>query len=370
MTWLKRRLAPFLPGSDSPEVTDGELALFIVCVLVTTIGLAGDIARHLQHPESLENDFISGWHLVLYGGVASVGAFIGLGAIRRGPGYVGAVATGSIGFALLSLGGALDAAWHEAFGTEAAVEALVSPPHLVVFAGLAFLLTAPVVVLWKREARRLGLIASVAAMVSVVSMVLVTSLFTGFLSPLSGGLSLQAGYVEPLVGESVQEYDTVRGLGIAVWTAAMLAAAMAVLLVRFRLVPGVLFLGFVLLGLPPLFVNGSTGVGGTTSVDIFNPLTVAFAVAGVTAEACIALMGRPTLGRIGASVTGAAVASSLWAATFAVLHSDGRLQWTEALWAGTVTLSALVGATVGALVALPVATGPSMSTGTVGPHPV
>lgn len=348
----------FLPSPDGPKVTDGEVAVFILCVLVTTIGLTGDIARHLQHPESLENDFVSGWHLVLYGGVASVGAFIGIGAVRRGPGFVGAVATGVIGFALLSLGGVADAAWHAAFGTEVAVEALVSPPHLVVFAGLAFLLTAPIVVLWKRPVVRLGMVGSTAVLVSLVSTILVTSLFTGFLSPLSGGLSLQT-FIEPLVGESVQDYDTVRGLGIAVWTSAVLAAAFAVALIRFRLVPGAVLVGFLILGIPALLVSEPESI---------YPLCVGFAVAGLVVELCVLAMGRPTLGRIGASVTGAAVGASLWAATFAALAADGRLAWTEALWAGTVTLSGLVGAAVAALVALPVGTGAGM-TGSAAPRP-
>jgi hypothetical protein len=343
-----------------PAVTDGEMAVFIVCVLVTTIGLAGDIARHLEHPESLENDFLSGWHLVLYGGVASVGAFIGVGAIRRGPAYLASVATGVIGFALLSFGGAFDAVWHEVFGTEALVEALVSPPHLVVFAGLAFLLTSPIVVLWGRPATRLGLVGSVAVLVSIVSTVLVTSLFTGFLSPLSGGLSLQVGYVEPLVGESVQEYDTVRGLGIAIWTSALLAAAFTVVLVRFRLLPGAVLVGFLLLGIPPLVVSEPESI---------YPLTLGFAAAGVVIEVCVLLLGRPTLGRVAASVTGAAAGAALWAATFAGLAADDRLAWTEALWAGTITLSALVGAAVAGLVALPVPTGAAVVDSVPGPHP-
>ncbi len=350
-----RRLLP--EADDVPAVTDGEIAVFIVCVLVTTIGLAGDIARHLQQPQSLENDFLSGWHLVLYGGVASVGAFIGVGAVRRGLGYLSSVATGVIGFALLSFGGAFDAGWHEVFGTEAAVEALVSPPHLVVFAGLAFLLTAPIVVLWKRPARRLGVVGSIAVLVSVVSVVLVTSLFTGFLSPLSGGLSLQAGYIEPLVGESVQEYDTVRGLGIAIWTSALLAAAFTVVLVRFRLLPGMVLGGFLLLGIPPLVVS---------EPDSIYPLTLGFAAAGLAIEAGVLAFGRPTLGRVGASVTGAAAGAALWAVTFAALAGDGRLAWTEALWAGTITLCGLVGAAVAALVALPAPTGDAVADGVPG----
>lgn len=349
----------YLPYPGSPEVTDGELAVFIVCALVTTVGLAGDIARHLSDPGSLTNDFLSGWHLVLYGGVASVGAWIGVGAIRRGPAYVGSVATATIGFVLLCIGGAVDAAWHDAFGTEVAAEALVSPPHLLVFAGLAFLLTAPIVWLWRRPARRLGALASLAVLVSLVSTVLVTTLFTGFLTPLAGGLSLQAGYTEPLVGESLQDYDQVRGLGIALWTTVLVVAAFTVVLVRFRLLPGTILVGFLLIGAPALFVSDET----------IMPLVAGFGVAGLVAEVLALLLGTPTLDRVGASVVGAAMGAMLWATTFAALRMDDRLAWNPSLWAGTVTLSALFGAATAALVALPAPTGDSLVDGLSGPQP-
>ena len=362
---IRERMRRALPTDDRLGVTDAELAVLILCNLVTTVGLAGDIARHLKNPDQLSNDFVSGWHLVLYGGVLAVGAWLGIGAIRRGPAYLHAAGTATIGFLLLSFGGFCDAAWHHAFGTEAAVEALVSPPHLVVFTGLVFLLTSPLVVLWKRPARRLGVVASIAALASVVSAVLVTSLFTGFLSPLAGGLSLQAGYTEPLLGESLQDYDQVRGLGIAVWTVAVIVAAFTVLWVRFRLPPGMTFVGFVLIGLPAFVVTGDA-ISWNAPI---RPLVVGFAVAGLVAEVLIGLLGRPTLGRIGASVTGAAVGAMLWAATFAGLQQQDRLVWNQSLWGGTVTLSALVGAAVAALVALPAPTGAAVVDSVLGPRP-
>lgn len=355
---LRDRVRKLLPRDDRVAVRDGELAILIVCNLVTTVGLAGDIARHLLEPESLDNDFVSGWHLVLYGGVASVGLWLGLGAVRRGPAFLGASVTTVIGFGLLSLGGATDLVWHEQFGTEAAVEALVSPPHLVVFAGLTFLLTSPIVILWKRHATRLGWVPSIAVLASTISAVLVTMLFTGFLSPLAGGLSLQAGYVEPLVGESLQDYDQVRGLGIAVWTVAVLVAAFTVVLVRFRVQPGLVTVGFVLIGLPALQISEGA-----------EPLVAGLAAAGLVTELLVLLLGRPTLGRGAASLVGAATGASMWAATFAVLAGDDRLAWTEALWGGTITLSALVGAAVAALVALPAPTGDTFVDSPMGPLP-
>jgi len=344
---LHRLVRPYLKRPGGPRVTDGEMLLFIVCVLVTTVGLSGDIARHVQNPGDLEGDFLSGWHLVLYGGVAAVGACIGLGALRRGPSYVGAVGTGTIGFLLLAVGGVADAAWHEVFGTEARVEALVSPPHLLVFAGLAFLLTAPIVVAWERPDRRLGWIASIAVCTSMISMLLVTSLFTGYSSPLSGGVSFDTGYVEPVVGESNSEYDVVRGLSMIVWLAAILSAAHALVLLRFRPKPGLVALGFALLAIPPYVIGDS---------DTVKALSLGLVAAGLVAEAGVAVFGRPVLGRLGAVATMALANAALWASAFLVLDLDEAMAWPVHLWTGAIAISVLVAAAAAGVVGLRIPT--------------
>lgn len=359
-TFLARERLRRTFGGDRIDISDGELLVLIVCNLVTTVGLAGDIARHLQTPDDLQGDFLSSWHLVLYGGVTAVALWLGIGAVRRGPVFVTSAGWTTIGFLLLAVGGALDAAWHSAFGTEANVEALVSPPHLIVFAGLAFLLTSPIVVLWRRPARRLGLVASIVALSSVVTAVLVTSLFTGFLSPLASGMSLSQGFVEPMVGESPIDYDQVRGLGIAVWTVAMLVASFTVVLVRFRPMPGLLAVSVFLCGAPTLVLSDPT---------VTRPLALGYAMAGLVLEAMVALLGRPTLGRAAASATGAAMGAMLWASTFALMANDARLIWSRAMWSGTVLLAAMVGAAVAALVALPAPTGAAVVDSPLGPRP-
>lgn len=379
MTFLDRW---FGSPDDQPTITDGELFALIVFNLITTIGLAGDIARHLQHPEQLNSkDFLSGWHLILYGGVFGVGLWLGVGAIRRGPAFVRAGSFTTLGFVSLSIGGLLDAAWHGTFGTEKAVEALVSPPHLVVFAGLLFLLTGPIVMLWRWEPVRLGWVQSLAVLVSMVSSVLVTSLFTGFLSPFSGGMSLQPGYTEPLVGESISDYDQVRGLGIVVWTIVVLTVGFVVPLCRFRLKPGLIVIGFALLVIPARVLSG---------VEVM-PLVYGFLAAGLVVEVGAGLLSRPVLGRVGASLVAALLGMSLWATSFAVLQGDqlpdpyaglvldqgtvgatsgsdqvvdvgpdfapvnpygsvgDRLAWGPALFGGAILLSGMVGAAVAAL---------------------
>ena len=332
---------------------DAELSVLLLCTLVTTVGLAGDIARHLlDDVENLQGDFLSGWHLVLYGGVASVGAWIAVGALRRGPAFVGSVPTTTAGFLVLTVGGLVDSVWHEAFGTEQAVEALVSPPHLIVFAGLVLLLTSPLALLWPRPVNRLGPVASAAAVVSVVSALLVASLFTGFLSPMAGGLSLQAGYVEPLVGESMQDYDQVRGLGVVLWSPVLVLTGFVVLLGRFRVTPGLLVAGMSVLGVPPVVLAGDHAL----------PVLVGFAAAGVVLEAGVAVFARPTLAPVGASLVAAAVGATLWTGTFVALRVESRLQWSETMVGGSIMLAAMAGAAVAVVVLArigPVSEGPT-----------
>jgi hypothetical protein len=346
-------------GTERVAIGDAELLVLIACNLVATVGLAGDIARHLENPDNLGNDFLAGWHLVLYGGVTAVGVWLGVGAIRHGLAFLWSAGTTTLGFLALSAGGVADALWHARFGVEAEVEALVSPPHLVVFTGLALLLTSPIVVIWRRAARRLGFVPSFAVLSSAVCAVLVTSLFTGFLSPLASGMSLQPDYIEPLVGESPVPYDQVRGLGIAVFTVVLLVGAFTTILVRFRPMPGMVAIGWSLCALPALFISG----------EAVRPVVWGYAVAGLVTEAMVALVGRPTLGRRGAPATGALAGSMLWAATFALLSQDGRLGWSTSLWAGTVVLSGLVGAATAALVALPAPTGDAVVDSPLGPRP-
>jgi hypothetical protein len=356
---VRERVRRLRPGGDV-AISDGELLVLIACNILTTVGLSGDIARHLQNPQDLQGDFLSGWHLVLYGGVTSVAIWLGVGALRRGPAFVTSAGVTTIGFLILAFGGVFDSLWHNQFGTEANVEALVSPPHLTVFAGLTFLLTSPIVILWRRPARRLGVLASFVALSSIVTTILVISLFTGFLSPLASGMSLSDGYVEPMIGESINDYDQVRGLGIAVWTVAVLVAAFTVILVRFRPFPGMVAVSVFLCGAPAILLTES---------DVIRPLVVGYAMAGLVAEGLMELLGKPTLGRFGAAVTGAGIGSMLWAATFAILSNEDRMGWSTALWSGTILLCGMVGATVASLVALPAPTGDAVVDTPLGPRP-
>jgi hypothetical protein len=339
---FKEKQDYYFPKDNDTFVSSFEMIVLIICNLVSTVGLTGDISRHLLDPGSIDEGFLAGWHLVLYGGVIAVGLWLGLGAIRKGPQFIGAVLPTTLGFFILSAGGLADWAWHTRFGVEVSVEALVSPPHLFVLVGLVCLLMSPVYILWKQDQRKLGLVPSLIAVCSVTITLLVVMLFTGFLSPLVGGMELQPGYIEPLVGESPMIYDQVRGLGITIWTTVLVVAGFMLIFTKFKLFPGVTLVGFASLAVPSFFV---------VSEETW-PVAAAFAVTGLLTEVSLLLFARPTLGKFGAGFTGALIGFGLWFSVFKFLENDSRLLWETTLWTGTASLSGLVGFVIGSLLVL------------------
>ena len=129
--------------------------------------------------------------------------------------------------------------------------------------------------------------------------------------------------------------------------------------------PGSILVAYACIGFPALIVTRGQVLTGH---DLW-PLVDGFIVAGLVVEVVVAFFGRPTLGRGGASLAGALGGAALWATTFAALGVNHRLAWNQSMWGGTVTLSALVGAVVAALVALPAPTGQAVIDSPLGPLP-
>lgn len=334
--------------------------MLLGCSFVVGIGMAGDVWTRLLDPFAAPGTPIGGWKLAQLAGMGLVAVWTALGAARRGSDWLVSVLPVVVGLGLLAVGVLVDLWWHERFGSEVMLETLVSPPHLLSLAGVLLLLVTPVFVLWHMPARRLGFLASSCIVLSVVFSLQIVSLFTGFASPLAGGMTLTYGYVEPVVGESAVEYDQIRGLATVAWSAVLLSATFTIVLVRFKLVVGFVALTMAATAAPTLVITGR---------EIL-PLVVGFLVAGTVAEAVVALAGRPTLSRGAAVLNGALMCTSLWVVAFRILSMDGRLDWTTSLWTGSVVLAALIAAATAALVALAVPSRVGIDLSTSVPHPV
>jgi hypothetical protein len=323
------------PDERTPaRVTPAWLFALMVANTVAAVGLFGDIARHVSITAVLDgDDFLSGWHLVLYGGVAGVAVVLGALALTHGPrAPIVLLPAASAGLATLTLGGIVDSVWHELYGVEAAFEALVSPPHLVILAGLVMLMIAPIGAVADGPSAPLDALRSLVLALSITSLLLVISLFTGYLTPLIGGSEFQAGaYVEALVGTSYLDYDTSRGLGVTLWFGTLVSLVVVVVRARTAPVAGTWTIAFGLLGAAPLVASGRVAF----------PLTAALVVFGFLSD-LVATRSRPHPLAVGLAV------AAMWATMFAVIGARGDLLWQQELWSGVVATGFLVGTVVAA----------------------
>lgn len=93
-----------------------------------------------QNRGSLET-FFTPWHGLFYLGATAVFGHVLLVVRRSGgvpPGYLPAL----VGGPLFLLAGGSDFLWHQAFGLEVGLDALLSPTHLLLASGLLLLSTA------------------------------------------------------------------------------------------------------------------------------------------------------------------------------------------------------------------------------------
>ena len=162
-----------------------------------------------------------------------------------------------------------------------------------------------------------------------------------------------------MIGESINDYDQVRGLGIAVWTVAVLVGGVHR---GPRALPAGArdaALSVFLCGAPALLL---------TEPDVIRPLVLGYAMAGLVAEGLWSSSASPRSAALGAAVTGAASARCSGPP-----RSRAQPRGPAGLEHGPVVghdlLSGMVGAAVASLVALPAPTGDAVVDSPLGPRP-
>ncbi len=179
------------PASDMR--LDWMMAL-ISCAIVFGLYIDGWAHNHGQ----VDDSFFTPWHALLYGAVGLAGLVLVLTHFRnvsRGCRWTRALPAGYtlslIGFFAFGAGGLADMLWHEAFGFEEGIEALISPSHLYLALTGLLIMTGPIRSLWRRESD--GSWGSVAPI--VLCFTAVTSVFTFFnaYAPIGGDLIVLTG---------------------------------------------------------------------------------------------------------------------------------------------------------------------------------
>jgi len=281
----------------------------------------------------VDNTFFTPWHAVLYAGATVLMLFLALSQGRqlaRGddwrhalpPGYLLAL----LGAGLFVLGGGLDLVWHQLFGVEVNLEALLSPTHLLLAFGGSLMATGPLRAAWQRPAAPApgGWFTLGPLVVSALLFLSVLTFFTTFVHPLDVDLASAWEAEQPAwLSESV-------GLAGLLLQAAFLAGVVLPLARRFSLPFGALT---VIIGVNSLLM--------AVFQDRYG-LALAAVAAGLLADVLYARL-RPAAGRARFYVFAATLPVLVSGSYFLALAASTGIAWTIHLWLGSILLTGFVG---------------------------
>lgn len=279
-------------------------------------------AHQSEKPET----FFSPWHGILYSGFVTAVFWFAWRGFRAGRGINpagGLDRLTAVGFLMFGGAGIADGIWHQIFGVEADLEALVSPSHLALFFGGFLMVSSPIRLAARRRVER-GVVGRQEVtwaewMPQAVTLTLSTALigfFTLYLSPFAGVGGTR------LLDEDTRELAEVLGIASVLAFNALLISALLFALRRWQ--PpfgfGALLFGGVAFGM--------SGLDGFALIELVAPALVA----GVVVDALVVRKSPVTvIVALGALV--------LWGGFFAVAHASYGLAWTVELWAGSIVLA-------------------------------
>jgi hypothetical protein len=249
------------------------------------------------------------------------------------------------GVALFGVAGAGDMVWHEVFGIEANVEALLSPTHLLLMIGAGLFVSGPLRSAWHRLdpaesgwSAQLPLVLSATITLSVLTFA--TMYVHPIVNPLAGAGHQHAGAI-PLI--------VVHELGVAsiLLQTAILMGSLLVLVRRFSLPQGALTV--------VLTLNASA-MSLLTEHYQFIP---AWLLAGVVADLLVHEFDRSR--SLAWRGFGVAVPVALFGLYFGTLWMTEGIAWTVHVWVGAIVLAGIVGWLGSYLVAPPTIDDPSIT---------
>ncbi len=210
----------------------------------------------------VDNTFFTPWHAVLYGSFGIVGALLigtQLWNINKGHSWGKALPRGYllavVGVLIFGFGGVADMFWHETFGIEVGVEALLSPSHLILAVGAFLIISAPLRAVWVRGKRLSGWRDYLPVVLSAAMMLNFLGFFTQ-ITYLNGHLRWLAG-PRP---EHTFEND-LMGISGTLVTAGFIVGIMLLLLRRWKTLPfGTFTFIFALNGVLMVWMEGENNI--------------------------------------------------------------------------------------------------------------
>ena len=324
------------PSSGAPASTAVETrprltwTQDLVTVALATIMEVGGILDGWAHSHIPDLETVlTPWHGVLYAGYVLTAGWIALQVMRcwrSGRRGINAVPVGYglgvAGVAGWGVAGLLDlGVWHQIFGIEQGIEALLSPTHLMLATAEILIVTSPLRAAWSD--RGLVVQPTLRALLPAVWSTVLAAQLVGFM------LQYHIAFLS-----IVPTAEPATGIATVLVTNALLIGPMLLLLSRFRTPFGtftVLYTGFAAL------------LGGL--VEYSGWPTILAALAGGTLADVLThrLRGKPAGPRYAAVAGGSSLA--LWSGYLVAAALSSPFTWSVELWGGAVTLA--VGSSVG-----------------------
>ncbi|NIZ92561.1 hypothetical protein [Kineococcus rubinsiae] len=248
---------------------------------------------------------------------------------------------GVLGAVIFGGGGAADMAWHSAWGVEVGLDALLSPPHLVLLVGALLLVTSP----WRASSSNTP--ATHAA--ATVSLLLAVALMAFFLIYTSEFASpaLTSTYTrlpEASPGHAAGEASAILGLGRFLITTVLFVVPLLMLWRRPQVPTG--SVSRIVIPLSGLSLAVSDDLGPA----LWGVLGASFGA--LVADVTIALLRRHHVPHRPSVLAGVATLG-VWSGHAAALTAAGLVRWPLALTSGVVALSGLVAVLLSYLASFP-----------------
>lgn len=320
-----------------------------LCGVWMVVGLFLDGWAHRnQKPET----FFSPWHGVLYSGFAVSAVWL-LRVVRShqhpGTALIQAIPVGYglriVGVAVFGIGAIGDLIWHEIFGIEVNIEALLSPTHLVLLTGGLLMASGPIASTLRRESenQRAAWSSTGAIIASVAFILSVLQFFLMYVSPYDYG---KYDY-DYLIGRDQSRWLgnqlLVDGIASVLLFSILVAVAMNFLIRHVRIPKG----AFAVIILIPAVLQ-----------TILTNFDTASRLLGPVAAAALAELTWPWLrkslsnvGLVAGWISGLTLVTN-----FGVLLGvaiDQRITWAVHLWTGLPFLAALLVGVLSVVVQLP-----------------
>jgi len=324
-------------------ITRGEELLGIAFALWAVVGLFLD---GWAHSERKPDSFFTPWHAVLYSGFTLAAGLTLLVIYRRhqsGLSWKEVAPAGQLltlfGFGVFGVGAFGDLVWHEVFGIEVSVEALLSPTHLFLMTGGLVALSAPLRGAWRSTQRAPTLSDFFPALMSLTLITAIVAFFFTYLSP----FHLPGAVAFPSTKSDIHDLSR-------------LTPALAAQL-REQWALGAFLVTTIVLTLPSLLVLKRWHPPFGTFTILFTFVIVFEAALGQFEQPLLIACGlmAGVVADVFASrgihgvMVGFAIPCALWLTYFGVVAAEYGLSWSAELWSGITLMSALVGAVLGAL---------------------